>query len=113
MIEPITYLYYCCYKLFCKFEENNTSPESGELFAVIVYVNINGAVDLIGGRLPSLVVFGVSLLFVIVLEIIISLFESKIVKKYDGLSHNQRRIGKMVFIVEILLTISSIVILVT
>lgn len=113
MIEPVTYLYYRCYKLYSKFDKENPALEHAVLFGTIVFVIIIAIATLINDTFPSEAVLGISLLFSMILVVVVPFFKHKILKRYDALSPTGKNIGNIVFIVEILLGISSIIVLVT
>ena len=55
---------------------------------------------------------GISLFFSMILVVVVPFFKHRIVKKYDVMDKQKKTIGNIVFIVEILLVISSIIILI-
>ncbi len=112
MIEPVTYLYYRCYKLYSRSDKESPALEHAVLFGIMVYLIIIAIAALINDAFPSDVVLGISLFFSMILVIIVPLFKQRILKRYDDMSQTGKKIGNIVFIVEILLTISSIIILV-
>ena len=113
MIEPITYLYYRCYKLYSHFDNENPALEYGILFGMLMFLIINGAAALfVVDRITATLVFGLSLFGLMLLVFLLSLFEKRIVMKYDALSENWKVIGHVVFAVEILLAVGSVVSLV-
>jgi hypothetical protein len=113
MIEPVTYLYYKCFKLYCKSDKEEPALEHAVLFGTIIYINIVAINVLINGAFPSGVVLGILLFLSMTLVVIVPFFKHRIVKKYDGMSKQKKIIGNIVFSVEILLTIFSIIILIT
>ena len=112
MIEPVTYLYYRCYKLYSKPDRESPALEHAVLFGIMVYVVIIAAAALVTAAFPSDVVLGLSLLFSMILVVVVPLFKRRIVKKYDALCKQKKTLGNIVFAVEILLSVSSIVVLV-
>ena len=94
MIEPITYLYYKCYKLYAFFNKENPAFQYGVLFGVIIYINIAGLVILINKEFPLFDWRGfIILIMSIVLESIVSHFEDRMRQSsvFDG-SFGIRRI---------------------
>lgn len=112
MIEPVTYLYYRCYKLYSRSDKGSPALEHAVLFGTIVYIIIIAIVALINEAFPSDAVLGISLFFSMILMVVVSFFKHRIVKKYDDMGKQKKTIGNIVFTVEILLAISSIIILV-
>lgn len=112
MVEPVTYLYYRCYKLYSKSDKESPALEHAVLFGIMVYIIIIAIAALIKDAFPSDVVLGISLFFSMILVVVVPFFKHKILKRYDGMSQIERKIGSIVFIVEILLTVSSIIVLV-
>jgi len=113
MIEPITYLYYKCYKLFSYSDKESPDPEHVVYFGIIVFIIILGIAAFISGAFPSDAVLGISFFFTMMLVAIVPFFKHRIVKKYDNISKREKIIGNIVFIVEIIITIFSLIILVT
>ena len=113
MIEPVTYLYYRCYKLYSKSEKENPALEHAVLFGLIVYVIILGIAAWINGAFPSDAVLGISFFFTMMIDVIVPFFSKRIVKSYDDMSKQKKIIGNIVFIIEIIITIFSIIILIT
>lgn len=112
MIEPITYLYYRCYKLYSRSGKGSPDLEHAVLFGTMVYIIIIAIAALINGAFPSDAVLGISLFFSMILVVVVPFFKHRIVKKYDDMSKQKKTIGNIVFIVEILLVISSIIVLI-
>ena len=112
MIEPITYLYYRCYKLYSRSGKGSPALEHAVLFGTMVYIIIIAIAALINGAFPSDAVLGISLFFSMILVVVVPFFKHRIVKKYDDMSKQKKTIGNIVFIVEILLVISSIIVLI-
>ena len=112
MIEPITYLYYRCYKLYSRSGKGSPALEHAVLFGTMIYIIIIGIAALINGAFPSNAVLGISLFFSMILVVVVPFFKHRIVKKYDDMSKQKKTIGNIVFIVEILLVISSIIVLI-
>lgn len=113
MIEPVTFLYYKCFKLYCKSDKENPALEHAVLFGTIIYINVVAVNALINEAFPSGAVLGISLFFSIILVVVVPFFKHRIVKKYDEMSKQKKIIGNIVFCIEILLTIFSIIILIT
>ena len=112
MIEPITYLYYKCYKLYAFFNKENPAFQYGVLFGVIIYINIAGLVIVINKEFPLFDWRGfIILIMSIILESIVSHFEDRIVKKYDNMSKKKKIIGNIIFIVEIIITILFLILI--
>ena len=111
MIEPITYLYYRCYKLYSKSDKESPALEHAVLFGIIVYIIIIAIVALISEAFPSDAALGISLIFTMIFVTVVPFFKHRIVKKYDDMSKRKKIIGNIVFAIEILLSISSIIIL--
>ncbi|MCF0168680.1 MAG: hypothetical protein HUJ93_08600, partial [Bacteroidales bacterium] len=87
--------------------------EYGILFGMLMFLIINGAAALfVVDRITATLVFGLSLLGLLLLVVLLSLFEKRIVMKYDALSENWKVIGHVVFAVEILLAVGAVVSLV-
>ena len=112
MIVPVTYLYYRCYKLYSRSGKGSPALEHAVLFGTMVYIIIIAIAALINEAFPSDVVLGISLFFSMILVVVIPFFKHKIVKKYDDMGKQKKIIGNIVFTVEILLVISSIIILI-
>ena len=113
MIEPITYLYYRCYKLFSYPDKESSAPVHASLFGIIVLIIILGIAALISGAFPSDAVLGISFFFTMMLVAIVPFFKHRIVKTYDYISKQKKIIGNIVFIVELIITIFSLIILIT
>lgn len=112
MIEPITYLYYKCYKLYAFFNKENPAFQYGVLFGVMICINIAGLVILINNEFPLFDWGWVIILIIsIVLESIVSHFEDRIVKKYDNMNKKKKIIGNIIFIVEIIITILFLILI--
>jgi heme/copper-type cytochrome/quinol oxidase subunit 4 len=112
MIEPITYLYYRCYKLYSRSGKGSPALEHAVLFGIMIYIIIIAIAALINGTFPSDAVLGISLFFSMILVVVVPFFKHRIVKKYDVMGKQKKTIGNIVFTVEILLVISSIIILI-
>ncbi len=112
MIEPVTYLYYRCYKLYSRSGKEEPALEHAVLFGTMVYIIIIAFAALINDSFPSDAVLGISLIFSMILVVVVPFFKHRIVKKYDDMGKRNKIIGNIVFTVEILLAISSIIILV-
>ncbi len=110
MIEPITYLYYRCYKLYSRSDKGSPALEHAVLFGTMVYIIIIAIAALINEAFPSDAVLGISLFFSMILVVVIPFFKHRIVKKYDNMSKQKKIIGNIVFIVEIIITIFSLII---
>lgn len=112
MIEPITHLYYSCYKLYAFFNKENPSFQYGILFGVMVFLNVIALITLINNKFPSDSVYFIIGIMSIVLELIVSHFEDRIVKRYDNMSKQKKIIGNIIFIVEIIITILSFILII-
>lgn len=114
MIEPVTYLYYRLYKLYSFFSKDRDNPpyQFASLFGVMVWLIINGIAALIGNAFPSDVIIFPSMVFSVVLIMVMSHFEEGIVKRYDKMSKQQKMVGHVIFGVEIIATILSVIILI-
>lgn len=112
MIEPVTYLYYRCYKLYSRSDKRSPAHEHAVLFGTMVFIIIIAIASLINDAFPSDAVLGISLFFSMILVVVVPFFKRRIVKKYDDMDNQKKKIGNIVFTVEILLVISSIIILV-
>lgn len=110
MIEPISYLYYRCCKFYGK--NNNHDPQSNMLFGIIVYINTTSLIAILQGSFPSKVILGCIFIASMILMLLFSYNQIKIVKKYDKINHKQRITGSIIFLVEILVTIMSFIILI-
>lgn len=107
MIEPITYLYYRCYKIYSRFNKENPAFQYGVLFGIIIFINIAALTALLNEKFPSIALYLILIALSIFLSWIVSHFEDTIVKKYDNMSKRKKMIGNIVFIVEIIITILS------
>ena len=112
MIDPITHLYYSCYKLYAFFNKENPAFQYGTLFGVMVFLNVIALITLINNKFPSDSVYFVFSIMSGVLTFIVSHFEDRIVKKYDNMSKKKKIIGNIVFIVEIIITILSFILII-
>lgn len=112
MIEPITYLYYSCYKLYSRFNKENPAFQYGALFGVIVFINTTAIVTFVNNGFPSNVVYLIIIYLSIVLSWTVSNFEDKIVNKYDSMNQHKKMIGNIIFFAEIIITILSIILLI-
>lgn len=110
MIEPFTYLYYRCYKLYAKKDEQPAFQHVA-LFGMMIYFFIAAVITLIIGKFPSLEINYIVMLVIIGLELIVSGFNQRIVQRYDNMNKRQKMIGNIVFIVEIILDISSLLVI--
>ena len=112
MIEPITHLYYSCYKLYAFFNKENPAFQYGSLFGAMVFLNVTALVTLINNKITSdSVYFNIGIMSG-VLTLIVSHFEDRILKKYDGISKQKKNIGNIVFIVEIIISILSFILII-
>lgn len=111
MIEPFTYLYYRCYRLYGK---NNAypGPYNNVLFALMLYINTASLTAVIQWDFPSDVTFCFITFVTLIIMLLFSFNQKKIVKKYESLNKKQKKIGNIVFIVEIFVTIVSLLVLI-
>jgi len=112
MVDPVTYLYYRCYKLYSRFNKENPAFQYGALFGVMVFSYIAAIIALVNKEFPSNAAVFISMLLSIFLTWIVSHFEDKIVKKYDNISNRKKKIGDIIFIVEIVITILAGILLI-
>lgn len=110
MIEPFTYLYYRCYKLYAKKDEH-PALQHAVLFGMMVYFLITAVITLAIGNFPSLEVNYIAMLIAMGLVIFVTCFKQRIIQRYDNMSERQKIIGNIVFIVEIMLVISSLLVI--
>ena len=110
MIEPFTYLYYRCYKLYAK---KNEPPafQHAVLFGMMVFFSITAVITLAIGDFPSLEVNYITMLITMGLVILVTSFEKQIVQRYDNMNERKKMIGNIVFIVEIMFVISSLLVI--
>lgn len=110
MIEPFTYLYYRCYKLYAK---KNEPPayQHAVLYGMMVYFFIAAVITLAIGNFPSSEVNYIAMLIAMGLMILVTCFKQRIVQWYDNMSERQKMIGNIVFIVEIMLSFFSLLVI--
>lgn len=82
MIEPLTYLYYRCYRLYGK---NNAypGPYNNMLFALMLYINTASFTAVIQGEGPSDVTFCFITFVTVIIMLLFSFNKKRIVKKYE------------------------------
>lgn len=112
MIEPVTYLYYRCYKLYSRFNKENPPFQYGSLFGLIVWIVATAAVALVNNEFPSYSVIFILMFLSLGFMMIISHFEERIVKKYDNMDKQKKQRGNVVFIVELIIIIFSVIIII-
>lgn len=106
MIDPITYLYYRIYKIYNRIRYNGEKYDI--LFAVIIAIYSTSIVALIKKEFPADIEYLVIGIFSYIVMSILSRKREKIVKKYDNMTVS-KKIGNLVFFIEIVIAIVSLV----
>lgn len=112
MIEPVSYLYYRCYKFYSRFNKENPAFQYGALFGVMLFSYIAAIIALVNDDFPSNATIFILMLLSVVLSWIVSHFEDKIVRKYDNMSKRKKIIGNIIFTIEIVIAILSAILLI-